>query len=448
MTQAAQRRSRLIYGFTTSLASKATALGLQLFALPIFLHALGTDKFAIFIAVRALLSWTGLLSFGLIPTLPSFIAAARTRGDIVAQRNFVLWPLFLLLAMSFTVAIVLIALDLIVPANQILSISSTLSANAIRTTYIVAVILQCALLFTSAQLAIRSGYQEIHRTSIISTIANVISLLLVLIYGPTTSSVAVVMAILLAPLPVLLLLDMIALFREKSFLLHAPKQFRQTWRALAGHSSNALAVQIAFLLFAYLPPLAVALLSDSRDTAAFGALMQLSILGANSLNLVFQPLLAAIADARSHGHWQWIRRNYMRGLILVSAVGLCAVAFLTLLGPWAMKLWLHKDIGITRALCAAFGCYFLLMTNALYHFYALSGLGQLRGVGRVYVLQGVIAIGLGSALCWRFGSVGMSIGLALGLLVLTSWYGPLKTYGAITKKENSAPHLPMEVESI
>jgi O-antigen/teichoic acid export membrane protein len=303
-------------------------------------------------------------------------------------------------------------------------------------------------LFTSAQLAIRSGYQEIHRTSIISTIANAISLLLVLSYGPTTSSVALVMVILLAPLPALLLLDMVALLHEKPFLLRRPTRFRQTWRALAGHSSNALAVQIAFLLFAYLPPLAVALLSDSQSTAAFGTLMQLSVMGANSLNLVFQPLLAAIADAHSHGHWQWIKRNYMRGLILVSAVGIFAVAFLTILGPWAMKLWLHKDIGITRALCAAFGCYFLLMTNALYHFYALSGLGQLRGVGRVYVLQGVIAIGLGCALCWSFGSLGMSVGLAIGLLILTSWYGPLKIHGAITAKANSGSQVHMEVESI
>lgn len=378
-----------------------------------------------------------MLSFGLIPTLPSFIAAARTRDDTIAQRNFVLWPTLILLAISLALAAILIALGWFLPSAWLLPLSANISKTTIRTTYIVAVVLQCSLLFTSAQLAIRSGYQEIHRTSIISSIANAISFVLILTYGWSTSSIALFMAILYAPLPALLLLDMAALFRERPFLLRPPGQFRQTCRALAGHSSNALAVQIAFMLFAYLPPLAVALLSDARATASFGALMQLSVMGANALNLVFQPLLAAIADAHSHGHWEWIRRNYMRGLAFVSAVGILAVIFLTVLGPWAMDIWLHKDIGISRALCAAFGCYFLLMTNALYHFYTLSGLGQLRGVGRVYVLQGVIAIALGSVLCWKFGSVGMSAGLAIGLLLLIAWYGPLKMHRAIKTKSNT-----------
>jgi O-antigen/teichoic acid export membrane protein len=423
-------------GLWTSGISKATALGLQLFALPIFLQELGTDKFAVFIALRALLSWTGLLGFGLNPTMPAFIAAARTNGDVAAQRNFVLWPLFLLLAMSSILAVVLIVLGLALPPSQVLSISSKLPSTTIWATYLAAVILQCSLLFTTAQVAIRSGYQEIHRTSIISSIANVASFVLVLLYGRQTSSIALFMVILYAPLPAFLLLDMVTLFYEKPFLLKAPTKFGQTFRALRGHSGNALAVQCAFMLFAYLPPLAVALFGDARATASFGTLMQLSVMGANALNLVFQPLLAALADAHSHGHWEWIRRNYRRGLVLVNAVGGAAIVFLTAFGPWAMHLWLHKDIGIDRALCAAFGCYFLLMTNALYHFYALSGLGQLRGLGRIYVLQGVIAVGLGSALCWKFGSLGMSAGLSLGLLILTSWYGPLKMNRAIAAKAN------------
>lgn len=386
---------------------------------------LGTDRYAAFISIQALLSWTGLLSFGLIPTLPKFIAEARASGDKEKMRNFVIWPLLLLLAIAVALAAALILLGLVVPARQMLSASEHIDPERLRNAYFVAVILQSLLLLTAAEAAIRSGYQEVHRTGLISAAANVISIGLLLLYGPHAWLIGF-MLILYAPLPLLLLADIGALFHGQRYLFGRPTQLAETIRSLASHSGNALAVQIAFFLFAYLPPLAVAHLRDPIATAAFGTLMQLSIMGANAFNLVFQPLLSAIADARGHNHWVWIRQNYLRGLALVGAVGAVGIVLLATVGPWIIDLWLKKDIGITRALCATFGVYFLLMTNALYHFYVLSGIGVLQGLGRVYILQGFLAIGLGCLLCIAFGATGMAAGLALGLLALTSWYGPIR----------------------
>ena len=56
----------------------------------------------------------------------------------------------------------------------------------------------------------------------------------------------------------------------------------------------------------------------------------------------------------------------------------------------------------------------------------LSGIGVLQGLGRVYILQGFLAIGLGCLLCIAFGATGMGAGLAIGLLAWTSWYGPMR----------------------
>lgn len=341
------------------------------------------------------------------------------------MRNFVIWPLLLLLVIATGLAILLILLGLVVPAKQMLSASRLVDPERLRNAYFAASILQSLLLLTAAEAAIRSGYQEVHRTSILSAAANVISIVLLLIYGPQ-AWLLTFMLILYAPLPLLFLADIAALFYGRRYLFKRPTHFKETTRALAAHSGNALAVQIAFFLFAYLPPLAVAHLRDPQSTAAFGTLMQLSIMGANAFNLVFQPLLSAIADARGHNHWVWIRQNYFRGLALVGAAGVIAIVLLAAAGPWLIEFWLKRDIGITRALCATFGAYFLLMTSALYHFYVLSGIGVLRGLGRVYILQGVLAIGLGCLLCINFGATGMSVGLTLGLLALTSWYGPMR----------------------
>jgi O-antigen/teichoic acid export membrane protein len=301
----------------------------------------------------------------------------------------------------------------------------------VRDAYFTAVGLSCLSLFVAVQPAIRSGYQEIHRTSLLSAAANIIAMVLLFANTGHFVSIAIFMAILYGPIIFLLAADIVVLFHQRPYLLARPVNFGRTFNTLIRHSSSASAIQVAFLLFAYLPPLVVAHLRGPEATAAFGTLMQLSIIGSNAFNLIFQPLLAAMADACGHGDWPWIRRNYYRGLISLGAVGILAIPCMAAFGPHIITLWLRRDIGITNNLCIAFGFYFLLMTSTVYHFYVLSGIGKLRGVGRIYILQGILAIGTGAVLCWKFGATGMSVGLALALLALTSWYGPIKVRQAL-----------------
>jgi len=424
------RRRRLTYAIGSATASKISAVLLQLIAFPFALRTLGVDKYAVFIALQALLSWTSLLSLGLIPSLPKFIAGARAANDLQDQRNLVVWPLLWLSGVAVVLAAALALLGLAVPPYRLVSTAPDLPHSIVRTAYLTAVFISCVQQLTSVEAALRSGYQEFHYTSLISLCANLIVTGLLLLAFRHFGSISAFMLILYLPQAVLLLVDIGVLFAQRPYLLGRPTALRATFNTLSSQSANALFVQISVFLTVYLPPLIVAHLTNPTATAAFGTLIQMMMMGVASMNLIYQPLLAAISDAHSLKDWPWIERNYHRGLKLVVSVGLLAIVVLTAIGPWLLLTWLGRDIGITHELCFATGCLFALMSFSIYHFYVLSGAGLLRGAGWAYVGQGAIALALATLLCTHFGALGMMAGLAIGLLAVSSWYGPLRMTNA------------------
>jgi O-antigen/teichoic acid export membrane protein len=141
------------------------------------------------------------------------------------------------------------------------------------------------------------------------------------------------------------------------------------------------------------------------------------------MNLIFQPLTQAMANAHSHGDIDWVSRGYRKSLRLVSGIGLLAIVLGGTIGPWVMRVWLGHGVELSHLSGAIFGFYFLILCLSLLHFYVLSAIGGLPGIGKVYLFQGVIALSLGAMLCVWYGAVGMATGLSLGLAA-TAWVLP------------------------
>jgi O-antigen/teichoic acid export membrane protein len=431
------RRRRLIWAILTSATSKAVAILAQLAVLPIALNSLGVNRYAAFVAIQAFLAWTSIFGFGLAPSLPKFIAAANAAGDRALQRDFVLSSLIIVGATALLLSAALILLGVIVPPWELISAGAGVGHRELWGAYVTAICLNGMMLVVVMQPSLRSGYQQLHYTNVWAIVSNVWIVAMLVYFRHSRIDIMGFNLIANGPIVPVLLLDLGLLMWQRPYLFEGRPDFRKVKDLIFHQSVNALVVQFSFMLFAFLPTFLVSRLTSPIETARFASVLQPMILGMNGMNLIFQPMVAAFADALSHHHYRWLKRHYWRFLALTLAMGLATFLTMALFGPTIFHIWLRRDIGIDRTLCIAFGAYFVFIISCSYHYYVLSAVGALAGVGKVFALLGAVAISIGAALALAYGAPGMVVGLCLGLAVAGLYYLPAKTLAFLGRMDTS-----------
>lgn len=427
-TPAPQHRlRRFAYAMGAGMVSKVLATIVQLAALPIALHALGTERYAAFLTLQAFLAWTGLFGFGIVPSLPRFISKAYVTGDKKEEENLFQSATLFIGMMAAALLCILIAFSAFISPQSLIA-GHKLSASEINLAYYIVITMQGLQLFASLMPAFRSGYQELHYSYIWSSFANLLVMGLLITLSRGQPSLTIFFTALYGPILGVMFFDAALMMWQRPYLMGKHATIIPTIKKLVPHATNVLAMQLSYSILASFPIVLIAHLSGSTATAGFGSLMQLLILGNSGMNLVFQPLVPAIANAYAHDDAQWIQRAYVRAAMVVGAV--CSVVLIAAIaaGPELMHLWLGKDLGITRTLTTLMGLYFALLMSSLFHFNVLAATGELLGIGKVYVTEGVLSITLGSALAYFYGVEGMAGGLVLATLCATSWYMPMRMW--------------------
>ena len=411
----ATRRRRFVYAIAASGVSKLLAFAVQLLALPLALHSLGTDRYTSFLALQSFLSWTGLFGFGLSYALPKYISAAFVAGDRAEERHLVGSSLILISAASGVLMAVLLLLGLVVSPATLVAAASSISYDELRTAYFVAVVVNTVQLIASVDPTIRSGYQEFHWSSVASLAAWALVLVGLLLASQHPVTISTFIVVIYAPIALTFLVDIALLFRQRPHLRRGGVDFRATVAKIAMPSGNAIAYQIQFGLVMYLPVLIMAHLTNPSQTAIFGSVLQLVVLGVSSLNLVLQPLTSAMANAHSHNDVGWIRRSHAKMLWFIIPVGAAGVVLAAAVGPFLIRHWLGAAMQVSRELLAGFGVCLVLMALVQLEFFSLSAMGALRSAGFAALVAGLAGVVLGAVLCVGSGAMGMVIGMAAGL---------------------------------
>jgi O-antigen/teichoic acid export membrane protein len=229
------------------------------------------------------------------------------------------------------------------------------------------------------------------------------------------------------PLVVTMLADIVLICVQRPYLLRGHSDMWRTGKMLAPQATNAVAGQFSYFLVSFVPTLIVAHLSGPEATAAFGSIMMLLILLGSGMNLIYQPLVPAIANAYAHHDRDWVHKAYYRAAFLVIAI--CGVGLLIdfIAGNWILHLWLGNAIKIPPMLPIVLGFYFSMWMVNVLHFNILAATGNLNLVGRSYLVEGALSITLGAILTHYFGATGMALGLAIGTACVNFWFLSVQT---------------------
>jgi len=427
------RRHRFIQAVLTSGTSKLLALAVQLLALPLALRILGTDRYASFLALQSFVGWTGVFGLGLVPTLPKFISDARIKHDAARERDVFISAIAVMFAVSLFVFLGFVLLGFLFDPGMLVSASRT-GGGELRAAYFIGAAIGTLTLFASLDPAIRAGGQELHYSNICSVVGNILVLGGMFYFARQGGTLSLFFILLNLPIAALLIADMAVIALQRPHLRCGPVRFVQTARALIPHSSNALVIQMAFTMMLYLPTFAMAHLSSTHETSIYGSVALELFFALACMNLILQPLTAAVVNAHSHGDKPWVRRAYNRGLLLILAISAVTILAGAALGPYLLRLWLGPSIRISGFTGGISGAFFAGLCFLQMHFFILSAINGLRGVGKTYLLIGAGGLSLGSTLCIWYGAQGMFLGLVIAIF-LVGWQLPM----AVERELNMAP---------
>lgn len=431
ITQTARTR-RLKYAFVSGLISKSAAALIQLLALPLALKALGTDRYAAFLALQAFVAWAGLLAMGIVPSLPRFVSLAFVDGSAQAQRDIIRTALAFMAIVWAVVVVVFSILGVFVSPSKMIALHG-IPPREIVWAYYTIVITNAFQIFGGIMPAIRGGYQELHYSYVWTFIASLIAATGLFVISHGTPTVSAFFIVLYGPSATMMIFDMGLLFLQRPFLLSGKVQFGEAALKLAPQALNALAGQFANFLVSFVPTLIVAHLLGSTATAAFGSVMQLLLLACSGMLLVIQPMVPALANAVAHQDWQWARRAYWRTIAIVEAICIAGILISVVAGSYLLRKWLGASLEIPPMLPVFMAIYFAVWMTSFTHFHILAATGNLRGVAVAYVIEGLLAVVLGLILTRALGVTGMALALVLATGCVTCWYLPSQVWRSVIR---------------
>jgi O-antigen/teichoic acid export membrane protein len=375
-------------------------MALQVVAFPMVARALGEERFGVFTLVGSVLCFLEFSQFGIGGYLTQQVAARLPRGDEAGIRSMFWTSLSLVGLLGLGGAIGLGGVAQIWGLSWLWGTAAGQYGAVLWWGF-------HGMLFTGVSMALlnlfegcQAGYQELHLGKLYHGAGNLFAAIVLVLLARWTSANELLFWLVLYGVPLgAMVVNSIALLRRHPELGYRASSFQIKL------IPEILGAGGAFLIIQTVLPMVqregsrLYLLhhGDLKEVGHFGAFLQIATIFAGALTLLTQPLYAALADATARGDRVWMGQRlrwmhrYGMGLAVLLTVGSQT------LGPAAWRLWLGSDFARDASPFLPFACYFSVLALGHVNYVFLIGMGRLRQVSWVTLLEMsalILAIGI------------------------------------------------------
>ena len=400
----------------TSLASKGGNILLQIVGMGLAFRVLGQVEYGVVAMISTLISFIVLSELGVGPGLTNILAKSIAAEDHdQAQQAFsTAFVLTVLLAGLGCLAVTGVVLS--VPIRTLFGEGYAPFATAMRDGILLGVGIIFVKMITSLADRARAAYQETFITNLYGALGNTISGLVLILGIHAIPKIWFVVLVVNGGLTLAMVCNMVHLWIQRPHLL--PK-IGNVDRCLA---KFLLTDGIAFCATLSLAPMVkefgLRLIishvgGGPAAVAVFDILERLLIMVFGFVVMFTFPLWPALSDAAARHDFAWIRSARKRLYLLAAAYAVLFTSGVTLLGDWAIELWLGDPVPLGRVTLLVFGFYVSMHVWHHVHHIFLAGLDAIRAVSAVVLIElpfflfaGYLGYSLG-------GLTGLFLGLTL-----------------------------------
>ena len=432
---AAHRTHRIKLAALTSIASKVVTIALQVFALPLALHALGVAKFGVYEMLGATLSWVTMAQVGIGPGLTLGISTSVAKGDTSAQSRYFSSALYMVGTVVAALCLVLLMCIWVLPVAALFGGKINPSVTPeLRLDMTCLVIFLLTRIILSVFDAAQAGYQEQYICNLWATLGNILSLI-ALIFATRIHPTILTIIVAVNALPIIADVFNAARLIGWSHPALKPKLANFDWvlgKSLLGNGVAFSTVVASSYLMYSCSVLLIGRMHGPQSAATFAVLQQACNTALGTVVMFVQPLWPALNDAKSRSDRGWAVRASSKVTLFSMAYALAVGLVMAVFGHEIFKIWYHSRIDITEPLQICFGLYFVLAVWEYVHYNILIGMNNLLVPAVLMAVRSVVMLAMAPFLIDRFGDVGLAAALCLAQVLLSTWIFPLLVKRALS----------------
>jgi len=402
-----QRNRRVVASASFGVFQRVVQVGCTLLLMPILLRTLGAARFGVWGAAASLAWAISLVDIGTGSALVTLVARSMAHNHVDKARSEITGAL----TIGCCVAALFLGLASVAWLGGAWRGSATPYLIAF-TGLAINVPLSAA---NNIWLALQKGYIA-NFWELVQTVATTAGL----IYAARfTDDVLVFVALVYAGVVVSHLGSLIHLF-----VLHPELRPRGLPESMASIQEVAGSGILFFILgatgsisFMLDNVLALQLLGPEAS-ARMTIAMRICMTAIGMIGVISQPLWPAFAEAAHKADRRWIRRGLLRGTALLTGAAAAGSVILLLYGERLLRLWLHADLGIGRAMLWAISAWIVTQSLVRVPILLLNGLSLIRFQIGAFAVVTVLAFALKFALAPYLGVGGILWGTSIAVVVI------------------------------
>ena len=412
---ARERHRRIALSTAASGLAKGVSVLANLILVPMTLHYLGQERYAMWAMISSLFLMLNSADLGIGNGLVNLVAAASGKGDKTLIRKYVSSGFFMLSAVGVGIAVILLLASAFIPMAKVFNATSALAqSEAGRAVVVVALVFGLGMPLLVG-LRFQEGLQEGFNSYLAQMAGNILALGFALIVVKLKLGLPwLVLSLLGGPLVANLGIFIGQFFVFKPWARPAWADCdRGTTRGLLNTGLIFFLLNMLTLLgLQALDPFVIAHVLGStegaRQVTAYSVVQKLSQIAFLYWALT-QALWPAYAEAIARKDFNWVRRTILRSVRLSVVWGGLTGAALYLCGGWFIQRWVGPVLSASecRSLLLGFAVYMVIYSFVLALAVIINGAHLLKEQLVFLSIAAPLAFIMKFFLCREFGAAGV-----------------------------------------
>lgn len=406
-------RSKLIYkNIAASFLVKGWACLVQFFLVPLTINCLNQYEYGIWLTINSLLIWIDSFDIGLGNGLRNRLAESISQGDYDRGRRQISTTFLMLIVIIIPVVLLLSFVIEHVNTYSFLNVDKTIVPN-LNSILIVSLAMVGATFVFKIVGNVYLALQLPAINNLIVALGQTVSLVGILILSFVDSQVTLlqVAAVYTAsPLLVYMLSFPVTFTKYKrlrpSFTLFDRRELRQ----LFSLGVSFFLAQISGLVIFASSNILISILFSPKDVTPY----QLAYRYFGLTNIIFTiisaPFWSATTDAYSRSDWTWINRSAANQRKVMLGFGVLLILMLLCSGLF-YRIWVGNTVHIPFSMSLGMALYMFVIIYGTCYSNFLCGIGKIRVITLVTILEAIIYIPLAIVLGRKLGVIGIVIAL-------------------------------------
>jgi O-antigen/teichoic acid export membrane protein len=430
---ARERHRRIFLSTIASGLAKGVAVLANLIIVPMTLHYLGEERYAMWAMISSLFVTLNTADLGIGSGLLNLVATASGNGDKRLIKRYISSGFFMLLAIGVGIAAALLIASAFIPMARVFNVTSALARSEAGSAVGVVAAVFCLGMPLLVGLRFQEGLQEGFNSYLAQMAGNTLALGFALIVVRLELGLPwLVLSLLGGPL-----LANLGIFIGQ-FFVYKPWA-RPAWAACDADTTRML-LKTGFIFFLLniltlvgwqgLDPFVIShVLGPAigvKQVAAYSVVQRLSQVGFLYWALT-QSLWPAYAEAIARRDFDWVRKTILRSVRFSVIWGGLSGVGLYLCGGWLIRHWVGTVVSVSecRGLLLSFSAYMVVCSVVSALSVVITGSHLLKECLVFLSITAPLAFVLKLVLCRKFGASGVVwasiIGYSIAFILPAAW---------------------------